>query len=161
MRVSTPSGTSPLPLAIHRVCGSKIENTFSFCGITSPWSRRRLTWSICRLACAGQLSIKHSFNAPAPAAAEAEKVSAVFATRRRQNRSIHVRFQGRSGGKFSPCFLFPTAFAHFLHRSSFGSGGRGSSCGPPNRPLRSAARPCGRGRGVFFPAAPFAQQLVR
>ena len=30
-----------LPLSIQRVCGSKIEKTFSSCGIDSPCSRRR------------------------------------------------------------------------------------------------------------------------
>src|SRR5450759_563713 len=48
----TPSstGTPALPLLIHSVCVSKIEKTFSACGIASPRTTRRLVWSIWRIA---------------------------------------------------------------------------------------------------------------
>ena len=55
IHTGTPSSTGllALPLAIHRVCSLKIENTFSACGIAFPSSTRRATrntklttWSI-------------------------------------------------------------------------------------------------------------------
>ena len=54
----TPSSTvlPSLPFEHQRVYSSKIENTFSSCGIVSPCSTRRSIWSICRRACPSKRS---------------------------------------------------------------------------------------------------------
>ncbi len=73
MQVGTPGSTGhpALPFEIQRVCGSRIENTFSSWGIVSPLSRRRSVWSIWRTACDRKLLISVIVQAVAPFAASA------------------------------------------------------------------------------------------
>ena len=61
--IPNSNGQSALPFEFHRVCGSKMENTFSFCEIVSPLRRRRSIWSICRIACARKFLISMNFRA--------------------------------------------------------------------------------------------------
>ena len=62
-----------LPFEIHHVCGSKMENTFSFCGIVSPLRRRRSIWSICRTACMTKYVILLIFWGNTPFAANSRR----------------------------------------------------------------------------------------
>ena len=75
MPTGTPSSTGrpALPFEIHRVCGSKMENTFSFCGIVSPLRRRRSIWSICRTACMTKFVILLIFWGETPFAANSRR----------------------------------------------------------------------------------------
>ena len=75
MPTGTPSSTGryALPFEFRRVCVSKMENTFSFCGIVSPLRRRRSIWSICRTACMTKFLILLIFWGETPFAANSRR----------------------------------------------------------------------------------------
>ena len=82
MQTGTPNsnGQPALPFEIHRVCGSKMENTFSFCWIVSPLRRRRSIWLICRIACARKFLISVIFRAGTLFAANSGRTASTHRT---------------------------------------------------------------------------------
>ena len=125
MQTGTPNSTGrpALPFEIHRVCGSKMENTFSLCGIVSPLRIRRSIRLICCTACLRKSAIFLIFQRGSPFATNSRRSASTRPTSSAQALTqvphfpaINRRFCRFGVGKILILLMWNPGFSMWSHK---------------------------------------------